>query len=235
MKVIKKVCVTATVLSLIGCVSTPPAKNYRDINSAISDFSIPELGTIAEASVGDTLLTQGTKRIGEAIKLVNSGYRPQSGISNVYIKFAESDLYYWYADSKSPKFTTEDGLATNGVTIKKEKSTGNLCPFQITGGGYSAGYNCYKGVKHEEINEYALNHINSFQQSLMYNGKIGSKINIAYREFSNDSARPAFNNSVEYDMSESTTIAYKGAVLKVIEYTNTKIRYEVVKNFNTSK
>lgn len=31
----------------------------------------------------------------------------------------------------------------------------------------------------------------SFQQTLIYSGKIGSKINIGYREFSNNRARPA--------------------------------------------
>lgn len=36
---------------------------------------------------------------------------------------------------------------------------------------------------------------NSFQQTLIYNGKVGNKINIGYREFSGDLARPAFANS----------------------------------------
>ena len=33
----------------------------------------------------------------------------------------------------------------------------------------------------------------SFQQTLIYSGKVGNKINIGYRETSNDIARPAFN------------------------------------------
>jgi hypothetical protein len=72
----------------------------------------------------------------------------------------------------------------------------------------------------------------SFQQTLIYNGRVGTKINIAYREFSNNIARPAFNNSVEYDLNESATIGYKGAQLEVLEATNQHIRFKLIRNFN---
>lgn len=74
----------------------------------------------------------------------------------------------------------------------------------------------------------------SFQQTLIYSGKVGNKINIGYREFSGSIARPAFNNNVEYDLSESTTIGYKGAQLEIIEATNQYIKYRVIKNFNSA-
>ncbi|MEM7506443.1 MAG: hypothetical protein AAF415_06835 [Pseudomonadota bacterium] len=71
----------------------------------------------------------------------------------------------------------------------------------------------------------------SFQQTLIYNGTLGSKINIAYREFSGNRARPAFNNEVEYDLSQSQEIAYKGARLEIIEANNSGITYRVLSNF----
>ena len=61
---------------------------------------------------------------------------------------------------------------------------------------------------------------------------MGNKINIGYREFSSNSARPAFNNDVEYDLNESKQIGYKGALLEVIKATNQDITYKVLKNFN---
>ena len=45
-------------------------------------------------------------------------------------------------------------------------------------------------------------------------------------------ARPAFSNDVEYDLLESKTIAYKGAMIEVIEATNQHIKYIVKRNFN---
>jgi len=73
---------------------------------------------------------------------------------------------------------------------------------------------------------------NSFQQILIYSGKVGDKIKLGYREFSNNTARPAFNNDVEYDLSESRIIGYKRARIEVIEATNRYIKYKVIKNFN---
>lgn len=72
----------------------------------------------------------------------------------------------------------------------------------------------------------------SFQQTLIYNGKVGNKVNIGYREFSSDLARPAFNNDFEYDLSESKQIGYEGALLDIIEAGNQQIKYKVIRSFN---
>jgi hypothetical protein len=72
---------------------------------------------------------------------------------------------------------------------------------------------------------------NSFQRTLLYNGKIGEKITIGYREFSGDIARPAFSNEVSYDLSDSTIIGYKGARIEVVKATNTEITYKVLSGF----
>ena len=72
-----------------------------------------------------------------------------------------------------------------------------------------------------------------FQQTLIYSGRIGSKINIGYREFSNSYARPAYNNDVEYDLSESSIIGYKGSELEIINATNRDITFKLIRNFNT--
>ena len=73
---------------------------------------------------------------------------------------------------------------------------------------------------------------NSFQQTLIYSGKVGNKINIGYREFSSNLARPAFNNDVEYGLHESKQIGYKGALLEIVDANNQSITYKVLKNFN---
>ena len=61
---------------------------------------------------------------------------------------------------------------------------------------------------------------------------MGTKVNIGYREFSASLARPAFNNNVEYDLSESRVVGYKGAQLEILEATNQHIKYKVLRNFN---
>jgi hypothetical protein len=71
----------------------------------------------------------------------------------------------------------------------------------------------------------------SFQQTLIYSGKIGDKVTLGYREFSNNLAKPAFSNDVTYDLSVSSVIGYKGARLEVISANNTEITYKVLADF----
>ena len=82
------------------------------------------------------------------------------------------------------------------------------------------------------INKVQVPLKDSFQQTLIYNGKLGNKLNIDYREFSSNYARPAFSARVEYDMNDSKTIAYKGAIIEIIDANNQSITYKVVKNFD---
>ena len=88
---------------------------------------------------------------------------------------------------------------------------------------------CYKGEYERKSQPSEMGE--SFQQTLIYNGRIGDKINVGYREFSNSLARPAFNNDVEYDLSASRTIGYKGAQIEVIDANNNSITYRVLRNF----
>jgi hypothetical protein len=69
------------------------------------------------------------------------------------------------------------------------------------------------------------------EQTLIYSGRIGNRIKLGYREFSNGYARDAFSNEAEYDISESKQIGYKRALIEVIEASNTQITYKVLRNF----
>jgi hypothetical protein len=106
----------------------------------------------------------------------------------------------------------------------KKKEDAKLCVITVFGGSA-----CYKGdyERKKQISERG----NSFQQTLIYSGRVDNKINIGYREFSNNTARPAFNNDVEYDLSSSDTIGYKGALIKIIKADNSSITYKLIRNF----
>ena len=92
---------------------------------------------------------------------------------------------------------------------------------------------CYEGSF--KIKEQTVVDSQAFQQTLIYNGSVGEKINISYREFSNNSARNAFTNNVEYDMKKSNFINYKGARIEVISYDNTSIKFRVIKHFRDDR
>lgn len=67
----------------------------------------------------------------------------------------------------------------------------------------------------------------SFKVELIYTGFDGSNIKVAYREYKNDLARPAFYQDMTYNISKSKTIRYKNYRILVMKATNEEIEYVV--------
>ncbi len=223
----KKFALLSVVVSvLVGCASTP--MNYT---SETKQISKPPIGSINVANLGDELLIQGhvtermalyvegTQKLGLGIKL-HQGHFPKQG--------EDANFEYFSTIGGDGRVTDALGLPVMGGAVTLRKSDGAVC--LMNGSRPNAG--CKNGLAVTRKN-WATTGSNNFQQTLLYNGKVGNKINIAYREFSSDLARPAFNNDVEYDLSQSNQIGYKGALLEVIDANNQTIKYKVIKNFNT--
>ena len=68
----------------------------------------------------------------------------------------------------------------------------------------------------------------SYKEELIYTGRSGSTIHIAYREYKQDFARPAFFHDLQYDLSQSNLIAYRGYRIKVMDATNEEITFIVL-------
>ena len=114
---------------------------------------------------------------------------------------------------------------TQSIQVMKN---GEICIVTIYG-----GTKCDTGKPFIKV-KFQAEQQSAFQQTLIYNGKVGNKINIGYREFQGGMARAAFSNEVEYDLSESKTIRYKGAVLDVMDANNQSITFKLTRNFNTN-
>ena len=74
---------------------------------------------------------------------------------------------------------------------------------------------------------------NTFQQSIEYAGKSGTKLNFTYTEYKEGYARDAFTRNFEIDLSEGDVAAFKGAIIKIHSATNVSIVYEVMRNFQS--
>jgi hypothetical protein len=219
----------AVALVLTGCVSTNT--NYQPL---MIDISEPPLGQVVTAEVGSAMLNQGKFVETDAIYL---GERVGVGLFNAYtfspgyyIKEGEDKKNEFYR----PELSAEGGrvdkaaLADPYKTMLLPRGKNTVCAVTV--------FNvkvCKNDVDVRRLRRPALI-ADGFQQTLIYSGRIGNKINIAYREFSNNTARPAFNNDVEYDLSESMVIGYKGAEIEIVEATNRMIKYKVVRNFNAA-
>ena len=219
--------VLATVFLIAGCAT--PEYNYRP---SVIEISEPPIGSVNVVFVGDKLLQQGTYKEHDAIRLdaeikvgMLATYRFTPGH---YLKEGDEKNVEYY----NPSNTEGSGEVISGliadpfqaILVFKDKPT--LCGVSVFNGKI-----CKNNVEFTRFRQ-PIRTADSFQQTLIYSGQVGDKINVGYREYSGNAARPAFNNDVEYDLSKSTMIGYKGALLEIIEATNQYIKYKVIKNFN---
>jgi hypothetical protein len=218
-------CLAALLAS--GCVTTNT--NYRPEAIDISD---PPIGQAVTADVGSTMLKQGKYIESEAVYLdapVKVGALGTYTFSKgYYLKEGGDSKNGFYQPEPGPEGGRVDaGFLTDPFkTMLVENQQDTVCGVSILNASV-----CRKSVQLKRLRRPSLS-ADSFQQTLIYSGRIGDKINIAYREFSNNQARPAFNNDVEYDLKASSVIGYKGAEIEILEATNRSIKYRVIRNFN---
>lgn len=218
-------------LSLIGCSSLPDVSYVPQT----TDISYPPLNNITTAYVGDDLVMQGTVLIYDAITVDNDIIIPHGTnitliSKGVYLKLGEDSKEIVYSAiplGGTEKQTTATYNPPFAISIKKG-SNKVFCAKYIN--GIFVGEICIdKFMVTKKTQEIGKS--NSFQRTLIYNGRIGNKLNIGYRESLNGSARTSFSNNVEYDLNESNVIGYKGAKVKVIDASNSYIKYKLLRNF----
>jgi len=223
-----------TILSLTAVATLTacavPKYNYAPAYVAISE---PPINSTTSVRIGDTMLRQGRFREHDVLVLrapreISWAYTLHPGY---YLKDGEDESAEFYspAPGEGGGRIEKAFIADPSKSVMAKKSTPELCVVTIFNAASCNQVNDITRTKRPVLAD------DSFQQTLIYNGRVGSKINIAYREFSNSMARPAFNNNVEYDLSESKVIAYKGAELEVLEATNQQITFRLIRNFNAAQ
>ncbi len=220
----KAVLLAGTVALLAGC--TSPKYNYTPKTESYSE---PPIGSVNTAYVGDSLIKQGVAQKVEGLKItaparVSWGYTVTPGVLKKTGDDSSAD-YYLPTGGVGSANVDKAVLADMWQGIMVKKSNNALCVITVFG-----ATTCEINMPIEKIN-LNVSGDSAFQQALLYNGRVGNKINIGYREFSSNTARPAFNNDVEYDLSESRLIGYKGAKFEVLDASNQSIKYRVISNF----
>ena len=214
-------------LTMGGCVT--PQYNYQP---TATNVSYPALNSVNTAYVGDEILKQGRLIERDAIfveqslkiaslgsYVVTRGYYVKTGSDE------ESDFYV-PATGADGGTITKGSLTDPWKAIQFYKSTNRICVITSYNSPVCGAANGVRRCKYSSLSD------NSFQQTLIYSGKIGNRIKLGYREFSNNMARPAYSNDAEYDLGESSFVGYKGARLEIIEATNEYVKYRVLQNFN---
>lgn len=220
---------TLMALLVSGC--TTPARNYVP---QTKEISIPPLNTTTTTYVGEDMVRQGIDASIDAIHFNQAVEIGSIGVYTIpagdYVKIGEDSKSEFFSNVERSsgaivpnRFMVND--PTQSIQLKKNDE---ICIVTIYG-----ATKCDTGKPYSKV-KFQTEQQSVFQQTLIYNGKVGNKINIGYREFQGGLARAAFSNEVEYDLSESKTIRYKGAVLDILEANNQSITFKLTRNFNTN-
>ena len=225
---------SAVIMVVAGSLSACSTPRYNYVPS-VQNISRPPLNVVSTAGVGEQMLVQGRYEEREGLRL---SHELRVGALGTYTFTpghflrvgGEGDVGFYNASATPGSGQVQQGaLADPFQVIEYNRSTNQICGVTIF------NLKTCRQADGVSIDQIAVQSDNSFQRTLIYSGRVGSKINIGYREFSANMARPAFNNDVEYDLNESTTIGYMGAEIEIVEATNQHIRYIVVRNFNNAE
>ena len=221
--------------TLSGCAGTltytqPPSEK----------FSFPPTGEITTISVGEDMLKQGLVKTLEAMDIKQEvSVSLATALPKTYINSG----YAGNNRERSVYFTEDGSSAFSGVYegldyILVDRSKDIICLYERLSGAFLEATDCSKLEPISDNIDFYTKPVfdkSSFQQTLIYTGKVGNRIRFAYREFNGNSARTAFSKDVEYDLNESSIISYKGASIEVIKANNNSISYKVITNFRNYK
>jgi hypothetical protein len=220
---------TIFTLALVGCASTPLPQQYVGTTSVVVS---PAVNTQATAELGQTIISKSNLTVIPAIRLekdasevVNSPGRTtiRAGVISL---FATNESGRFFRDYRATYTALGTTVAndTAGIFIPHDKSNPPVVYHYAM--GYKFGGEPVAGITETTTNKWSKD---SFKRELIYSGVSQNTISISYREFVDDIARPAFSQELKYDLSQGTTIGYKGARFEVIKANNTELVYRVVK------
>lgn len=222
----RKRCAVIIPLMALSVFSACTSVQYNGAKTEMQKVSYPPLGKTVTAYVGDHMVEKGVISQIEVLQVLQPIDGAMYNIpAKTYAQLGFDSSQDFYEASGVTKNPFADPF--NALSVDHNQDS-QICVVTVFG-----VESCYSGQfeRQEVISESS----NSFQQTLIYSGRVGDKINIGYREFSSSVARPAFNNEVEYDLGESSTIGYKGALIEVIEANNNRIEYRLLRNFPDQK
>lgn len=209
---------------MVGCSSNIPLNSY----STTERFTLPKLDKVTQVYVGDYMIDEGVRVTDDylVVKQTIDGVAYDIGQGDYKLLGTEKNgKKYFSTGSTNGGYVRQGAFIDPPFALSPDEKKG-LCVSTI----FVKDATCYEEALSEVIKK-AIDSPSAFQRTLIYNGSVGKKINISYREFSGGNARQAFTNDVEYDMSKSKIINYKGAEIEVIDYDNSSITYRVKKYF----
>ncbi len=207
----------------LGCV---PGLNTRGLNPSLKQIDNFNIGVVQQKTVGEPMLVKEALVFypGFALKtdfqppsnlIVSSGLIPKGAKWECKWESENGDLLCY-----NPVYTYPYSAIIYLVVNKSWALSGYWSGGSVTK---------FDNPRNDLIEKLDVPQKDSFRQELIYNGRSKDTIKVSYREFKDDFARPAFQQDLSYDLSDSKEIGFRGAIIEVLEATNTYIKFIVRK------
>ena len=209
------VCMLCVAYLAIGCASM-----QRNYTPAREKVDYPELSTTKKAMVGDKMLVVGDYIKAEVLDVTTPGggacYSIPSGMYRK-VGYDSTNNYYNYIGEGVSVEKSALCDPISGIYTKKDESQ-EICVITVFG-----GTSCY-GASYTN-HTVDLFDGSSFVRSIIYSGSSGNVIKLMYTEqYRNISG---MSHNVEYDISTSRVVRYKGSEIQVLGVTPDSITYNV--------
>ncbi len=207
-------------LLVTGCASME--SNYRP---AVQQSDFPLLNKTTTVKIGDIMLSQGKMMSVEFLQVLT----PVDGVifdipEGLYPKRGYKDgKEYFSARGEMVDVASGTGVVPSmGMFISADK------PNEICVINANSGFVCYDAPYKVITKQIPAS--DSGQKRLYFSGQKGNDIILMYTEQAKGQAM--YTHNVTYNIVKNSIITYKGAEIKVIDCSNEKITYEVIKNFS---
>jgi len=227
---IKTLSLVAMFLLLSACASITTT-----VVPKLEILDIPPAQTIQRVELGDTILSKGKTYTYDAIDLSN---QVQAGGGLFFLKFTippqqliaklEDDKWTYYYGENVTAYDSILGTTNVSGGLKVEKTLGKR--IAMFGKSTSATFTPKPDPIFKFTRVTALDQ-SSFSQELIYNGRTNNNVKFLYRELFNSQMRAPFTQEVQYDLSKSNVIGFKGVRIEIIEATNIFLEYKVINSF----
>jgi hypothetical protein len=216
-------------LTISGCVTSMITVDSRP--AVKKDYQLNE---VKSCNVGEVIFSAAKGRERDAYVALQN-FTPYSPIVGQLKGITMGDIFYVMSQSPNgDNLYLGNPDYSSRVVIEIKKTGEAFHGFVVSGRIEDIGQEAFpKGqVFKKQDNGAFVASEGSFKTELIYNGKNGSNISVAYREFSGNLIRSAFSQNLTYDLEKEKTFSYKGVKVEVINATNNQLQYRILDDGN---
>lgn len=194
----------------------------------------PEIGKVKKVDVGVNMYEKTYRIDYDTYKLsikTEATVEVPGATLNTYNNDIQYDLYAWGKD-KHKAFCALLIRANRKVCLVDPEDSGyfNYAAYGNLDHLYKLGYS----IKYETEKMLPRYDSKSFRYIALYQGYSDGTAKISFREFFDNTARPAFTQDISYQLNKKsdTIVGFKGLRIRIISADNTSITYEILKDYD---